>query len=132
MKNFRLFIFLIFLSPSLAGAQINDSPRGEFTGRKEFRMLNFTLLVVDCSTLTCSYDQQQKTKGWIKRVPYDDLELNIAGQRFMVTNKKVGNNELMVNKVIYQFSGQEQHVLIDVHGKISIEPGGCTLWTELK
>lgn len=63
------------------------------------------------------------SSGNADNVPYEILTVTSGDERYVVTDKTVGNNELSVNGVTYSFDGKAQRIRIQIGEGVEIAGG---------
>lgn len=98
---------------------------------------NFTVVEIDPNGHTTTLRWEEfNLRGNALNVPYEILTISSGDERYIVTDKSVGNNALSVNGVTKSFDGRTKHLRIRIGEGIEIANGAdyqsatkCHDWT---
>ena len=125
-----LLLLVVVLAWTCVLEEEPTEPNWRWTGTLDeghtFGLGNLTVFRVDPAGRSVSIDW----KGWrigtsdSMRPPSEEVLLSAGDERYLVSERDAGNNELHVNGVLYQFPGREQQLLIRFGEGVSLEAGG--------
>ena len=100
---------------------------------------NFTVVEIDPNghETTLRWEAFNKFRGNALNVPYEIITISSGDERYVVTDKSVGNNALSVNGVTKSFDCRAKHLRIRIGKGTEIADGAdyqsatkCHDWTE--
>ena len=86
---------------------------------------NLTVVEIDPNghSPALHWEAFNKTHGNALNVPYEILTISSGDERYVVTDKTVGNNALSVNGVAQKFDGQTKRLRIRIGHGVEIADG---------
>ncbi len=131
LRSFTILslVFLASCSPSVLEEHLSgleDRKTGTITSSQTFGIRNFTVIRVDPNGNEVHVDWKgfNVKTGNASEVPFEEIWLSTGAEQYLVSDREVGNNQLIVNGRLYQFNGQSEQLLIRFGSGVSVEPGG--------
>ena len=125
LQVLTVIIVLGFLR-SCSWPRLEMRATGNLTVPTSFQIKTFTVLRIDPNGRDVAVDWRgyNLRTGSATSIPFEVVTLSDGPDRYVVSDEKAGNNELMVNGTLYRFDAQKEQLLIRFGSGVSIERGG--------
>ncbi len=123
MKRKYLILILVLLSSCSNKLEVELS--GVFEEDINIGILNLTTVHIQPNGNPIAYEWRgyNVDSGDAFHVPFEEIELSYGSERYEISDKKAGNNELQINGELYKFDAKNQHLIISFGKGVSVGEG---------